>query len=501
MKTTTFINIALLSLCMLSCKTATPTKAVTNGTATIIFRTLNDEVTVHINRPIDDTRNFAYITDRLTITSDSSIYFELDVNKFAFVHCVFSFPLWGNYLVFPGDYVEVILNPRKGKKTISGNNAEGHKFYNDNYINRGLGYYMIHLARFITTPIDYDSLFYHFQQELILPFQTNFKKMEMSGSITPEFSAVMANNLYLGLSGMFLSIYEAWLIGRSRFLTVEPTEKDIWNILQHSNRMYKAIYAMGDDVKRMHFGVFSTGHYRMRYRHSLDDTAREKLTEGYSKETFGIDRHLLLASDSLQLMFFGSYLIWDLQNKVPFHKYDPEKMLAYLSNKFPDSEYVAIIRRLIAQSQQPVTIHDEVVVIDNSPSTIKELMQLPQIKGKYAYVSLWATWCPPCVAAFRHNNEIQQLLAQYDNIIHVYISIDTDEEQWRNVLAHHNLKGVNIMASQSLSEDIGTKVYNANRIGSIPRYLLLSPDGSVLNANMPSPSNSTQLKQIFDSIQ
>jgi len=207
----------------------------------------------------------------------------------------------------------------------------------------------------------------------------------------------------------------------------------------------------------------------------------------------------LLAPDSLQLRIFSNNMISDIHKAKT--SYNQEKLLAYLNNKFPDSEYVAIIKELMAQSQS-TDANDEVIIVENSPSSIKEMMQLPGIKGKYAYIDLWATWCAPCLQEFQYGDEIHKLLAQYNNIALVYISTDDDKERerWKSSVTHYNLMGYNIMASKSLNEDIGKKVYNADKVGFIPRYLLLDPDGIIVNDNLPRPSSSVQLKSIFDKV-
>jgi len=149
------------------------------------------------------------------------------------------------------------------------------------------------------------------------------------------------------------------------------------------------------------------------------------------------------------------------------------------------------------EQKQSSRTNDEIVIINDSPSSIKELMQLSGIKGKYTYIDLWATWCMPCTQEFQYNDDIHTLLAQYNNIVPVYISIDDDRKRWESAVVKFNLKGYNIIASKSLNEDIGIKVYKAKQAGSIPRYLLLDPEGNIINNNLPRPSRSTQMKPIF----
>ena len=485
---------------MLSCKSknSTETEKSMKGKATLVFRATKEEVTVRVFKPIDGMYNYAYNTKKLDIEPNISINYELDVNDFVFIKCRFSNGAWGDYLVFPGDHIVITCEPQKN--TISGSNAEGLKYYNDNYVEKGLGYYSEVIRRRFTVPINYDSIYYYFLNDLILPFQSDLKKMEATGSISPDFSSILSKNLFIGMSAYsFLSIYEfSVLDGRSPISrdSFTPSEEDLRNVSLQLNKLYETLNMMNGDINKM--GNSIETFYRLKYRY-LDDNAKEQLTKGYDKDIFGGTPYLLLASDSLQLNYFSTHLIEDLQSIKPFYHYNEEKLLDYLNKKFPDSEYVALIKKMKSQTQTAKR-DTGIVIINDSISSIKELMQLPYIKGKYAYVDLWETSCRACLLEFSYTDEIHQLLSQFNTIVPVYISTDNDRKIWENGILRFNLKGYHIMASNSLKEDIGIKVYHAKKVGLIPRYILLDPNGNIVNDNMPRPSRNAQLKPILDSV-
>ena len=484
---------------MMSCKSGTSAdKEKMTGKATLVFRATKEEVSVRIYKPIDGMYNYAYMTDKLDLKPNISISYELDVNDFSFVKCRFSNGKWGDYLIFPGDNIEITCETKEN--IISGSNAEGNKYFNDNYVNRGLGYYDEILRKRFTIPINYDSIYYYFQHDLILPYQTDLKKMETSGSISSKFSSMLAKNLFIGMSAYsFLSIYEYSVLANRSPISRDnytPSDMDLRNVLLQINKLYETLNAMSGDISKMCYSM--DRYYRLKYRY-LDDETKERLTEGYDKNTFGSTLYLLLASDSLQLNYFSSHLIEDLQSIKPLYNYNQEKLLAYLDTKFPDSETVAIIKKLMLKTQSS-EVNDEIVIVDDSPNTIKEIMQLSGIKGKYAYTDLWATTCPPCVRELSYSSEIHQLLAQYNNIVPVFISIDNDRKIWENGVKKFNVKGYHIMASKSLNEDIGKRVYHAKKVGFIPRYLLIDSEGKIINDNLPRPSKSAQLKPVFDKV-
>jgi len=491
MKYRCLVAIVGLSICLTSCtlSSSKKEKTIDNGKCTLVFRT-QQEITVYIYKPIDDTYNNWYISDKLDLKQNISINYKFDVNNFEFITCKFSDGDRRDFLVFPGDSINIIYDP-KGI-ILSGSNAAGQNYYNYNFVDRGLWYFCDTLERHMNKyPINYDSLYYYFEKEVICPYQTDLKKMEKLGSITSAFSTILAKNLYFAGCTSLQMNYEQWIIFGNSKIKERPSQEDIRSILQQLSRIYDTSYAMSSEVKKMPYNNGS--YWNLKYKY-LDGETKEDLKK---KCDFDNAPFLLLASDSLQLRYYGNELILDLQNGTT--NYNHEKLLAYLSSKFPNSEYVAIAKKIMEQKQSS-KVSDEIKIIDNSPSSIMELMQLPGIKGNYAYIDLWATWCMPCTQEFQYNDEIHEILAQYNNIVPVYISMDIDRKLWESRVSKFNLKGYNIMASKSLNENIGAKIYNEKQVTSIPRYLLLDPEGSIVNDNLPRPSKSAQLKQIFANI-
>jgi len=462
--------------------------------STLIFRT-DEDIAIRVYKPIDDTYNFYHISDILDLKPNISINYELDVKDFAFVQCRFPSGSRRILLVLPGDRIEI--KNESDKITISGSNAEGHKYYNENYIDRGLGYYYDQKASLIfkqhvtDTVINYDSINYYFRQELILPYQAELEQMEMSGEITSKFSSIIAKDLYFAYSEILSVCYKNLLWGwiNDKF---KPTQYDIQNILSQLSSLYENPYSLSDESKKLPYNSIED-YYQLKYKYS-DDKTKEMFTKGHTKDFYGNRPYYLMASDSMQLGLFGSQLIADMQYGT--NSFNHEKILPYLDEKFPNSEYVAIIKKMTAQNQKSGN-DDEIVIVNDSISSIRELMQIPGIRGKYAYIDLWGTACVPCVFEFQFNDDVHKLFADYNNLVAVYISIDTNRKLWEERVNKYSLKGYNIMAPKSLQEDIGMKVYNSNKVGVIPRYLLLDPEGNIINDNLPRPSRSLQLKPIL----
>ncbi|WP_339887340.1 TlpA disulfide reductase family protein [uncultured Flavobacterium sp.] len=111
---------------------------------------------------------------------------------------------------------------------------------------------------------------------------------------------------------------------------------------------------------------------------------------------------------------------------------------------------------------------------------------LGDFKGKYVYIDVWATWCAPCRAEIPFLQKIEEKY-HGKNIVFVSVSIDAkkDYEKWRNFVKDKQLGGVQLIADN----DWNSKFVKDFGINGIPRFILIGPDGNVVNANADRPSS------------
>ena len=109
---------------------------------------------------------------------------------------------------------------------------------------------------------------------------------------------------------------------------------------------------------------------------------------------------------------------------------------------------------------------------------------LKDLKGKYVYIDVWATWCRPCVGEIPHLKKLEEKF-KGKNIQFVSISVDreTAKEAWRKMIKTKEMGGIQLFATKG---DSFAKEYQIN---SIPRFILLDPQGNVVKANAPRPSS------------
>jgi thiol-disulfide isomerase/thioredoxin len=115
---------------------------------------------------------------------------------------------------------------------------------------------------------------------------------------------------------------------------------------------------------------------------------------------------------------------------------------------------------------------------------------LKSLRGKYVYIDVWATWCGPCRAEIPSLKALEESL-HGKNIEFVSISVDVekDHDKWRNFVTEKGLGGKQLFADNNWNSDF----IKAFGINSIPRFILIDPNGKVIEADAMRPS-SPQLR-------
>ena len=125
-----------------------------------------------------------------------------------------------------------------------------------------------------------------------------------------------------------------------------------------------------------------------------------------------------------------------------------------------------------------------------------KLVKLDNLKGKYVYIDVWATWCSPCLGEIPH---LKKLEANYHdkNIAFVSISVDNKKayDKWKQMVQDKQLKGYQLFADKSWKSDFIT----AYQIMGIPTFILIDPKGNIVSASAMRPSNP-ELRTLFDSL-
>jgi len=109
-------------------------------------------------------------------------------------------------------------------------------------------------------------------------------------------------------------------------------------------------------------------------------------------------------------------------------------------------------------------------------------VSLSDFKGKYVFIDFWATWCGPCRAEIP---AYKQLIADYKgrNVVFISMSVDKDKAAWEKMVKEDKFEWLQLHDPQTI------KANKKYLVMYIPTFTLIDPDGKIVNARCPRPSN------------
>lgn len=127
----------------------------------------------------------------------------------------------------------------------------------------------------------------------------------------------------------------------------------------------------------------------------------------------------------------------------------------------------------------------------------ENVVPLSKYKGEYVYIDLWATWCGPCIEEIPSLKKLQKKY-KGKNVQFISISIDEpkDKDKWKQFVTEHNLTGIQLWMDNENVE----KLFSAFNIKTIPRFIVLDPNGKVVDANAPRPSETKMINKLFSNL-
>ncbi|WP_165503643.1 TlpA family protein disulfide reductase [Pedobacter hiemivivus] len=115
-----------------------------------------------------------------------------------------------------------------------------------------------------------------------------------------------------------------------------------------------------------------------------------------------------------------------------------------------------------------------------------KLVRLNELRGKYVYIDIWATWCAPCKVEIPF---LSRLESDYStkNIIFLSLSVDnsSDKAKWVSYVKNNKLGGIQVIADKDFNSDFIRKF----SVASIPRFILIDPVGQIVFSNAARPSD------------
>ena len=161
-------------------------------------------------------------------------------------------------------------------------------------------------------------------------------------------------------------------------------------------------------------------------------------------------------------------------------KKERDSLAVLYADNFSNSRYTdivlykkQIIEKLAKGKQAPLF---------SAITTNNEVVRLTNLRGKYVVIDVWATWCGPCKYQSPY---FEKFAVKYkkEPVQFVAASIDDKMDDW---YIEAKLKSKSVLQLHINNKDQFSKDYNAE---SIPRFILIDPEGNLVNAAMPFPND------------
>lgn len=123
-----------------------------------------------------------------------------------------------------------------------------------------------------------------------------------------------------------------------------------------------------------------------------------------------------------------------------------------------------------------------------------KIVQLNDLKGKFIYIDVWATWCGPCRKELPYLKKMEEQFRNKD-IEFVSLSCDKNKEAWKKMVVKENLKGFQLYLGNK------SDFMNEYQISGIPRFILLDKESKIISANMTRPSDEATINRLIELLQ
>ena len=123
---------------------------------------------------------------------------------------------------------------------------------------------------------------------------------------------------------------------------------------------------------------------------------------------------------------------------------------------------------------------------------------LNDLQGRYVYIDIWATWCEPCKAEIPFLKKLEDKYHE-KKIAFISISIDSEKDHniWKEMVAEKELSGIQLFSDKDWNSEF-IKNYLVN---SIPRFILIDPEGKIISADAPRPSQGEIISILLNQLE
>lgn len=118
---------------------------------------------------------------------------------------------------------------------------------------------------------------------------------------------------------------------------------------------------------------------------------------------------------------------------------------------------------------------------------------LKDFAGRYIFIDAWASWCGPCKQEIPHLQALEKAM-HGKKIAFVSLSLDSNRQQWETFVKQNGLTGIQLYNGNE------ARFVSAFDIQTIPRFILIGPDGKVVEPQAMRPSQGTRLTDYLNAL-
>jgi len=120
-----------------------------------------------------------------------------------------------------------------------------------------------------------------------------------------------------------------------------------------------------------------------------------------------------------------------------------------------------------------------------------KLFRLKELRGKVIYIDFWASWCAPCRAETPFLKKIYNKYKNDSRFVIISIAVHDPYYPWRKAVGEENVPWKQL-------HDSDNSAHNAFDINVIPRFILVTKEGSLADLDAPRPSEFNKLVAKID---